>query len=94
VLVGTGTASQPWTHDLHAAQIAAPLLDVLLRDLAGHAKSNPRRDLLPSQPRAPAAARISVAPLAASQTDTLASKGTGARERSPADEQLRTLSPN
>ena len=65
VLVGTGTASQPWAHDLHAAQIAAPLLDVLLRDLAEHAKSNPRRDLLPSQPRAPAAARISAAPLAA-----------------------------
>jgi len=94
VLVGTGTASQPWAHDLHAAQIAAPLLDVLLRDLAGHAKSNPRRDLLPSKPRTPATARISAAPLAAPHAETLASKGTSPRERSPADEQLRALSPN
>ena len=94
VLVGTGTASQPWAHDLHAAQIAAPLLDVLLRDLAGHAKSNPRRDLLPWPPT-PAAARISSTPaFPALHGEALASKGTGARERSPADEQLRTLSPN
>ena len=95
VLVGTGTASKPWAHDLHAAQIAAPLLDVLLRDLAGHAKSNPRRDLLPWKPPTSAAARISSAPaFPALHGEALASKGTGARERSPADEQLRTLSPN
>ena len=47
VLVGTGSQSQPWAHSLHAAQIAAPLLDVLLGELAVHAKAYPRRDLLP-----------------------------------------------
>jgi membrane peptidoglycan carboxypeptidase len=46
VLVGTGNASRPWARHLHAAQIAAPLLDVLLRDLARDAKSHARRDLV------------------------------------------------
>ena len=54
VLVGTGSASEPWAHGLHAAQVAAPLLDELLSDLALHAKSNPRRDLIPVRPIAPA----------------------------------------
>ncbi|MBS0234923.1 MAG: transglycosylase domain-containing protein [Proteobacteria bacterium] len=56
VLVGTGNASRPWARHLHAAQIAAPLLDVLLHDLADHAKSHPRRDLLPRQRAVPMAA--------------------------------------
>ena len=47
VVVGTGSASRPWATSLHAAQVAAPLLDDLLQDLAVHAKTNPRRDLLP-----------------------------------------------
>ena len=50
VVVGTGSASEPWAHGLHAAQVAAPLLDELLSDLAIHAKSNPRRDLIPARP--------------------------------------------
>ncbi|MFT3733098.1 MAG: transglycosylase domain-containing protein [Hyphomicrobium sp.] len=56
VLVGTGNASRPWARDLHAAQIAAPLLDVLLHDLADHAKQNPRRDFLPQRRAIPVAA--------------------------------------
>jgi penicillin-binding protein 1A len=92
VLVGTGTASKPWARDLHAAQIAAPLLDVLLRDLAEQAKSNPRRDLLPMKRTPLAPARISA--LAKDRPETLAIKGTSPRERSPADEQMRALIPN
>lgn len=91
VLVGTGTASKPWARDLHAAQVAAPLLDVLLRDLAGHARSYPRRDLLPSRKALTAGARISSAPSLSVRAETLASNAPGARGRSPSDEQLRTL---
>ncbi|HET6388319.1 transglycosylase domain-containing protein [Hyphomicrobium sp.] len=70
VLVGTGTASKPWARDLHAAQIAAPLLEVLLRDLAGHAKSNPRRDLLPAPRKTAPVAGLRKSPqLAASNSE-------------------------
>jgi penicillin-binding protein 1A len=89
VLVGTGTASKPWARDLHSAQIAAPLLDVLLRDLADHAKSNPRRDFLPARrPASPPVASLRAPPR------TLASEEPTARNRSPSDEQLRTLTAN
>ncbi len=87
VLVGTGTASRPWARDLHAAQIAAPLLDVLLHELADHAKANPRRDFLPLRRAAP------LASLGAG-TRTVASEDATPRERSPSDEQLRTLTAN
>ena len=50
VLVGTGSGSQPWGTSLHAAQIAAPLAEVLLADLAAHAKTNPEQRLLPPKP--------------------------------------------
>ena len=40
VLVGSGTTSQPWSRNLHAAQVGVPLADALLRDLEGHAKKN------------------------------------------------------
>jgi len=90
VLVGTGNASQPWAHDLHAAQVAAPLLEVLLGDLADHAKANPRRDLLPP-PRVNSAPRISKAAPPPASSKVIASK---ALERSPSDEQLRTLTSN
>lgn len=56
VLVGTGNASRPWARHLHAAQIAAPLLDVLLHDLEDDAKSHPRRDFLPRRRGVPVAA--------------------------------------
>jgi membrane peptidoglycan carboxypeptidase len=61
VLVGTGNASQPWARDLHAAQIAAPLLEVLLSDLANDAKSHPRRDILPRR-------RVAPQPIASART--------------------------
>lgn len=84
VLVGTGNASRPWAHDVHAAQIAAPLLDVLLRDLENDAKSHPRRDFLPRRRAAPAA----IGPLANEAADR------ASRDRSPAAEQFRSLSAN
>jgi hypothetical protein len=90
VLVGTGTASQPWAHDLHAAQVAAPLLEVLLGDLADHAKANPRRDLL-AAPRVNSAPRVSKAAPPLTGAKLAANKNL---ERSPSDEQLRTLTSN
>jgi penicillin-binding protein 1A len=41
VLVGTGSPSEPWGTKLHAAQVAAPLLEVLLKDLSAHANAKP-----------------------------------------------------
>lgn len=90
VLVGTGTPSKPWARDLHSAQIAAPLLDVLLHDLADHAKSNPRRDFLPAR-RAVPVASLRNAPRTMAADD--ATRPT-ARKRSPSDEQFRTLTSN
>jgi membrane peptidoglycan carboxypeptidase len=87
VLVGTGTASKPWARDLNAAQVAAPLVDVLLRDLADHAKSHPRRDFLPERRPAPFA---SLQP----NPKAVASESSSVRDRSPADETLRTLTAN
>ena len=92
VLVGTGTATNPWARDLHAAQVAAPLLDVLLRDLEVHAKSNPRPDLLPRK-RVKPNSRDQISSRTG-HSGALASKGNSARERSPADEMMRTLNAN
>jgi hypothetical protein len=78
VLVGTGSASEPWATSLHAAQVAAPLLEVLLQDLAKHARANPQRHLLPP----PASPRR--LPVAGVQ------KAAGA---SPGEETLRSLQP-
>jgi hypothetical protein len=47
VLVGTGSAQEPWAVKVHAADAAAPLLEILLTDLAEHAKSNAAPWLLP-----------------------------------------------
>ena len=87
VLVGTGSQSRPWAHDLHAAQIAAPLLEVLLGDLAAHAKSNPRRDLVPVHRAKPKAARVSDA---ASSN----SAQSGSRRTATVEQPLQTLAPN
>ncbi|MEO1719767.1 MAG: hypothetical protein AAFR23_05980, partial [Pseudomonadota bacterium] len=58
VMVGSGTPSRPFARSLHSSQIAAPLLNTLLRDLAGHAKRNPVRPVrLP-----PVAVRRTAAP--------------------------------
>jgi len=55
VVVGTGAATEPWARHLHASQVAAPLLAVLLRDLEADAKAHPRPDLLGRKARAPVA---------------------------------------
>jgi penicillin-binding protein 1A len=47
VLVGTGSGAEPWADKVHAADVAAPLLQILLEDLAGHARENPMPGLLP-----------------------------------------------
>lgn len=59
VVVGTGSTAQPWARRLHAAQVAAPLVDELLKDLARHAKANPMPWMLPRRrlSRSTAAAR-------------------------------------
>ncbi len=41
VVVGTGSVVEPWARRLHASQAAAPLVNVLLKDLARHARANP-----------------------------------------------------
>jgi len=56
VVVGTGSARDPWARNLHSAQLAAPLLETLLIDLEADAKAHPRPDLLSPAARAPAAA--------------------------------------
>ena len=51
VLVGTGSTSEPGAHNLHAAQVAAPLLETLLADLAEHARRNPAAVRAAAAPR-------------------------------------------
>ena len=64
VLVGTGSGQQPWANKVHAADAAAPLLNILLADLEAHARQNPKPHLGPGKARpalainAPDAARI------------------------------------
>ncbi|MEZ5926387.1 MAG: transglycosylase domain-containing protein [Hyphomicrobiaceae bacterium] len=41
IVVGTGNANKPWARKLHAAQVAAPLAEILLEDLAREAKKGP-----------------------------------------------------
>ncbi len=61
VMVGTGSTSEPWAHNLHAAQVAVPLLETLLADLAEHGRRNPVPTALPPRP---AAAAVEPAPKA------------------------------
>ena len=72
VLVGSGSTAQPWAHNVHAAQVASPLLETLLTDLAEHAKRNPDAAALPPRP------------VAAIAPPTVAAKG---QRLSPADVQ-------
>jgi penicillin-binding protein 1A len=58
VVVGTGSARDPWAHNLHSAQLAAPLVETLLIDLEADAKAHPRPDLLSPSARSPAAASL------------------------------------
>ncbi len=52
VMIGTGSTSEPWGRNLHAAQVAVPLLETLLNDLAVHARANPVASALPPKPAA------------------------------------------
>jgi hypothetical protein len=56
VVVGTGSAAEPWARNLHGSQLAAPLLAALLRDLEADARAHPRPDLLGRKVREPVAA--------------------------------------
>ncbi len=56
VVVGTGDSNKPFARKLHAAQIAAPLLEVLLQDLSGEIKTPAQLSEMP-----PAAAKGKVA---------------------------------
>lgn len=41
IVVGTGNSQRAWARKLHSSQIAAPLLEILLEELAGDAKHRP-----------------------------------------------------
>jgi len=56
VVLGTGDSQKPFAHKLHAAQLAAPLLEVLLQDLSGEVTTAP-----PVAELTPAAAKGRVA---------------------------------
>lgn len=58
VVVGTGSAAEPWARKLHAAQVAAPLLEVLLKDLEAEAGKPPRA--APSRRRSHARTSVSL----------------------------------
>ena len=47
VVVGTGNTREPWARDLHAAQIATPLLETLLADLNELSRKEAQPALLP-----------------------------------------------
>jgi len=53
VVVGTGSAREPWARNLHAAQVAVPLLDALLADL--EAEATGKKPATPSPSRRPTA---------------------------------------
>ncbi|CAN1723912.1 Glycosyl transferase family 51 [Hyphomicrobium sp. 1Nfss2.1] len=57
VVVGTGSSSAPWAHNLHAAQVAVPLLDALLKDLEAEATGKKRP--APAKAKATAQKQIS-----------------------------------
>ena len=79
VLVGTGSPGTPWARSVHAAQAASPLVEVLLADLAEHARANPRPHLLPPKPVVPVAQRDDLPALA--QRGITLGKGVSEAER-------------
>jgi hypothetical protein len=56
VVVGTGSAREPWARNLHAAQVAVPLLDALLTDLEAEATGRKRGPSPPAKAKTPASA--------------------------------------
>ena len=67
VVVGTGSAREPWARNLHAAQVAVPLLDALLTDLEAEVMGRKRTPAAakPKTPPASAAAAKKQAKLTA-----------------------------
>jgi penicillin-binding protein 1A len=57
VVVGSGTTAEPWSRNLHAAQLGVPLVNALLTDLEQHARKAPVVSLLPAAPAAEPATR-------------------------------------
>jgi hypothetical protein len=55
VVVGTGSAREPWARNLHAAQVAVPLLEALLTDLEGEATGR-KQGPSPAKAKLPASA--------------------------------------
>ncbi|MBI1386525.1 MAG: glycosyl transferase family 51 [Rhizobiales bacterium] len=49
VLVGTGSTSRPWARSLHASQVAAPLVRILLEDLKADVSRGPAVATAPRQ---------------------------------------------
>ncbi len=80
VMVGTGSTSEPWGRNMHAAQAAAPLVDVLLADLAEDARRKSLPTALPPRPAPMPAAAAPPSP----QAKTASSS---AKRMSPADVQ-------
>ncbi len=64
VLVGSGSTSEVWARNIHAAQVGVPLAAALLQDLEGHSKNNPVLAVLPP----PAVAGVTLAQSTASTT--------------------------
>lgn len=99
VLVGTGSAGQTWANNLHAAQVAAPLVDRLLEDLAQHAKLNPRPDLIAPRTLPPLHAPVARHPAAAATASaapasTRVANGKRSEDLSPGLQQLKSLLQN
>lgn len=93
VLVGTGSAREPFARKLHGGDIA-PLADVLLKDLERHASTHPMPRLLPAPPPAPRP-QVSLSNAPGAPDDMVGSgvrKTTRTRARTPADIVQRSLS--
>lgn len=59
VVVGTGSAGAPWARNLHAAQVAVPLVDALLTELEAEAMGRKRAPSPPTKAKPPASASTS-----------------------------------
>jgi len=59
VMVGTGSAREPWARSVHAAQMTR-LINALLLDLEAHSRKNPAPGLLPPRPATPVASAAPV----------------------------------
>ena len=56
VVVGTGSAREPWARNLHAAQVAVPLVDALLNELEAEATGRKPTPITPAKATAPVSA--------------------------------------